>query len=112
MAVSREYVAALNAVIDTIVRQALVVDLDLLDTVIAESSLFDSIGPIVDPTAWMQHGDAVRLAEKTQRAFRTFRAEIEALRETPEYRNITRSWERRSGESNPLEIEGVEKEGS
>lgn len=89
---SRETVLALNAVIDMIVRQALVVDLDLLDAVIAESSQFDTIGPILDPTAWRQHGDAVRLGERTQRIFRTFRSELEKLRESKEYQHITRDW--------------------
>lgn len=89
---SRETVLALNAVIDMIVRQALVVDLELLDAVIDESSRFDAVAPILDPTAWMQHGDAVRLAEKTQRIFRTFRSDLEQLRESREYQHITRDW--------------------
>jgi hypothetical protein len=55
--------------------------LDALDALIAEAERYDTIGPILDPTAWQRTHRNVAEHAVLLRAVRTFRRTIDEIRE-------------------------------
>jgi hypothetical protein len=62
------------------------IPLDALDDLIREAERYDTIGPILDPTAWLRTHRNVAEHATLLRALRTFRRTIDEIREREESR--------------------------
>jgi hypothetical protein len=57
------------------------IPLDALDRLIREAERYDTLGPILDPTAWQRTHRNVEEHAMLLRALRTFRQTIDEIRE-------------------------------
>lgn len=55
------------------------VDMKIVNAIIAQGDRFDSVGPILDPTGWMRDGEGNRCDTRMFRAFRSFRATLDEI---------------------------------